>query len=145
VPRVLIIGYGNPLRGDDGFGYQAAERLEDLIHDPDVEIHAVHQLTPELMDPLSKAGQAIFIDASTGPVPGEVRERDIDPDPSVTPTFTHHLTPEALVAGARSLFGRAARSVLITCSVTGFDCSCVLTQPVQVSLGRTVDAVLRRL
>ena len=47
--------------------------------DPDVEIHAVHQLTPELMDPLSKAERAIFIDASTGPTPGEVQERVVDP------------------------------------------------------------------
>ena len=27
--RVLIIGYGNPLRGDDGFGWHAAERLRE--------------------------------------------------------------------------------------------------------------------
>ena len=144
MPRLLIIGYGNPLRGDDGFGYHAAERLEDLICDPDVEIHAVHQLTPELMDPLSKADRAIFIDASLGPTPGAMEERIIDPEISVTPKFTHHLTPETLVSGARALFGRAASAVLITCAGTEFDCSYGLTRAVQVSLDCLVNAVLRR-
>jgi hydrogenase maturation protease len=145
VSRLLIIGYGNPLRGDDGFGYQAAERLRDLIHDPDIEILAVHQLTPELMDPLSRAGQAIFLDATTGPTPGEVQERIVEPDPAAARNFTHHFTPETLVASARALFGRAAPSTLITCAGTQFDCSYVLSQPVQISLDRTVIAVLRRM
>ena len=29
-PKFLIIGYGNPLRGDDGVGWAAIERLEKL-------------------------------------------------------------------------------------------------------------------
>ena len=37
----------------------------DLINDPDVEIVPLHQLTPELMDPLRRADRVIFIDAST--------------------------------------------------------------------------------
>lgn len=141
MPRLLIVGYGNPLRGDDGFGFQAAERLEDLIQDPDVEIHAVHQLTPELMDPLSKAGQAIFIDASTGPIPGEVQERVVDPDPSVTPKFTHHLTPETLVAGARTLFGRAAKTTLLTVTGADFDCGLELSALLKRCLYQVVGCI----
>jgi len=45
-----IIGCGNSLRGDDAFGRLAARRLQDLIHDSEIEILAVHQLTPELME-----------------------------------------------------------------------------------------------
>lgn len=145
MPRLLIIGYGNPLRGDDGFGHQAAERLQDLLHNSDVEIHALHQLTPELMDPLSRADRAIFIDACTGPTPGEIRERAVDPDPDPSASrFTHHFTPETLVTGARDLFGRAAPSVLITCAGADFDCSYALSPAVQISLDRTVLAVLHK-
>ena len=46
--RVLIIGYGNPLRADDGVGWQAARRLAELRQDEFVETLALHQLTPEL-------------------------------------------------------------------------------------------------
>ena len=35
MPDTLIIGYGNPLRGDDGAGYIAAELLRERIHDPE--------------------------------------------------------------------------------------------------------------
>ena len=44
--NLLIIGYGNPLRGDDGFGWHAALRLREIIHDDGIEILPVHQLTP---------------------------------------------------------------------------------------------------
>jgi hypothetical protein len=50
--QVLIVGYGNPLRGDDGLGWRAAERLRTVIQDAGVEILALHQLTPELMETL---------------------------------------------------------------------------------------------
>jgi hypothetical protein len=46
--RVLIIGYGNPLRTDDGLGWRAAYRLAASLKDAPVEALAVHQLTPEL-------------------------------------------------------------------------------------------------
>src|ERR1035438_8523471 len=63
--RVLILAYGNPLRGDDAFGWRVAERLLELPPDPSVEILRLHQLTPELMDPLSRADLALFIDRTS--------------------------------------------------------------------------------
>jgi hydrogenase maturation protease len=141
--RLLIIGYGNPLRGDDGFGYHAAERLRDLIQEPEIEILALHQLTPELMDPLSRADSAIFIDACIGGIPGEIQERTLDPNLPASARFTHHLTPEMLLAGAASLYGRAPESVLITCTGTDFACSLALSQTCKLSLDQTISAVLR--
>src|SRR5208283_4534442 len=104
--RVLIIGYGNPLRGDDGFGWRAATRLLGLVADPEVEVMAVQQLTPELMEPISRAGRVVFIDAAAGGEPGVLREREVAADPE-TQRFTHHSTPGGLLAGAAALFGRA--------------------------------------
>jgi hydrogenase maturation protease len=105
---MLIIGYGNPLRGDDGFGYRAAERIPGAI--------AVHQLTPELMEPISRADHVVFLDAATEGDPGEIRRRLLEPAPD-DPILTHHSTPEALLAGAHTLYGRAPQAILIT--VTG--------------------------
>ena len=106
---LLIIGYGNPLRGDDGFGYRAAERIPGAI--------AVHQLAPELMDPISRADRVIFLDASAEGVPGEIRRRAIVPATGGQ-AFTHHATPQGLLAGALELYGRAPEATLIT--VSGF-------------------------
>ena len=101
MPRILIVGYGNPLRGDDAFGQRVAGRLLQLPPDPAVEILSLHQLTPELMDPLSRADFAIFIDAGASGEPGAVVERRIDPQSANRVAFTHQATPEALLSGAR--------------------------------------------
>ena len=64
MPDTLVIGYGNALRGDDGAGYIAAELLRERIQNPAVEVFSLHQLAPELMEPISRARQVIFLDAA---------------------------------------------------------------------------------
>lgn len=117
--RVVIIGYGNPLRGDDAFGWRVAERLMEVAHEPDVEVMCQQQLTPELMEALSGAELAIFIDAAAAGEPGTLVERRVEPAAASGAAFTHHATPEALLAGARALYGRAPVGVMI--SVAGAD------------------------
>src|ERR1017187_7308080 len=60
MPHTLILAYGNPLRGDDGIGPEAGERLRSIIQDSDVEIRTMHQLTPELMEPISRAARVLY-------------------------------------------------------------------------------------
>jgi len=139
MPNTLIVGYGNPLRGDDGLGWHVAERLRALVRDPDVEILALHQLTPELMDPISRADRVIFIDACEGPVPGEIQERTIEPQAAARAAFSHHATPAALLAGARALYGRAPQATLIT--VTGADFS--VSDRLSPEVSAAADAVVR--
>jgi hydrogenase maturation protease len=121
--RVLIVGYGNLLRGDDGLGWHAAERLRALTQEPDVEILTLHQLTPELMEPISRAGRVIFIDACAGPVPGEIQVSAIEPQAAAGAAFSHHATPAALLAGALALYGHAPQATLITVAGADFSVS----------------------
>ena len=60
--KILIIGYGNTLREDDGAGQIVAREIakQDLNN---VKCLAVHQLTPELAADISKASKVIFVDA----------------------------------------------------------------------------------
>jgi len=122
---VLVIGYGNPLRGDDGFGYRAAERIPGAI--------AVQQLTPELMDPIARADRVVFLDATAEGVPGEIRRRRVEPSSSGG-AFTHHSTPEGLLAGAQVLYGRAPEAILITVCGANFDLSRSLSPEVESAL-----------
>jgi hydrogenase nickel insertion protein HypA len=59
--RVIVIGYGNTLRSDDGAGQKAAE-IVDSWQLPGVRSIAVHQLTPELAEILATAELVIFVD-----------------------------------------------------------------------------------
>ena len=56
--QVLIVGYGNPLRCDDGLGWCAAEALSRSLPFPETEIVICHQLAPELADNLRYADLA---------------------------------------------------------------------------------------
>jgi hydrogenase maturation protease len=140
--RILIIGYGNPLRGDDAFGWRVTERLRALIADPEIEILTVHQLTPELMDPLSAAALAIFVDASEDREPGVLIERRLEPRAGAA-SFTHRATPEALLAGARALYGHAAEAVMISVAGADFSLGAELSPPVAGRKEEAVAAVLR--
>jgi hydrogenase maturation protease len=125
----LVIGYGNPLRGDDGFGLRAAERIPGAM--------AVHQLTPELMEPIARAGHVIFIDASSEGAPGEVRRRPVEAQ-LARRAFTHHLTPESLLAGAITLYGRAPSAEIITVGGADFSISEELSAEVSAALEKVV-------
>jgi hydrogenase maturation protease len=138
--KVLILGFGNPLRGDDGFGWNAAERLAALVGDPLVDIRPLHQLTPELAEPVSQVGYAIFIDASREGTPGELRIQPLQPAPAGA--FTHQLTPAALLALARDLYGRAPEAVLFASAGESFEYVMELSEPLQAALGEVCTRVL---
>ena len=70
--RIVIVGYGNPLRSDDGLGWRVAEELSRRLSPPEVEVIVRHQLTPELADDVRNADAVFFIDAARVGQPGEV-------------------------------------------------------------------------
>src|SRR5271166_6728975 len=78
MPGTLIIGYGNPLRGDDGLGWQVASELAKCV-DALISVLAVQQLTPELAEPVSDADLVIFVDACCDGEPGSWRCESIRP------------------------------------------------------------------
>jgi hydrogenase maturation protease len=119
-PRVLLIGYGNRLRGDDALGPMAVERLRPLL--PDAELLSCHQLAPELAEPLAHCGLALFVDAAACGKPGTVRVQRLQPAPPSAPAnLTHHVHPSALLELARTLYGHAPEAVLVTGAGDTFD------------------------
>ena len=75
---VLVIGCGNPLRGDDGLGWRAAAALRPCPP-PGTTIITCHQLLPELAELLSRAALVILIDASAADPPGLIRCAPVAP------------------------------------------------------------------
>jgi len=109
-PGSLVVGYGNPLRSDDGVGWKAAGRLATDPRFAGVRILQLHQLTPELALDISRADLVVLVDARSGPPAGTVsveRVERVEPAAAGGTTWSHHLGPAALVALARDLYGRA--------------------------------------
>ncbi|MEO8593943.1 MAG: hydrogenase maturation protease [Candidatus Solibacter sp.] len=108
--HTLVIGYGNPLRGDDGAGYAAAELLRGRIANAEIEIFSEQQLLPEMMESIAQASRVVFIDASVSGRAGKFHRIPLRPAP-VCGRFTHQATPEALLAGAQALYGHTPEAV----------------------------------
>ena len=140
----LVIGYGNTLRGDDGAGFLAAELLRDRIHRPDIEILSQHQLLPELMEPISRASRVIFIDASVSGRAGKVHRIPLRPAPACA-RVTHHATPEALLAGAQSLYGHTPEATLYVIPGRNFQVGQELTPSVRRAVNELVATLEKQL
>ena len=99
---VLLIGYGNPGRGDDGLGPAFAQRVAALnLLGVDVEID--YQLTVEHALMISSAMSVVFADAAIdADAPFYFRPLGAASDSSLG---SHHLTPGAALSLSRLLFG----------------------------------------
>jgi hydrogenase maturation protease len=143
VPRLLILGYGNTLRGDDAFGFHAAEQLAAGITDPEIEVLALHQLGPELMEPVSRAARVIFLDARAEGAPGVLVREAVLPATQVTPeVFTHHMTPAALLAGTQAVYGRTPEAILYATAGTTFEFGAPISSATQAAISQAVHEVL---
>jgi hydrogenase maturation protease len=115
----LVVGYGNTLREDDGVGQHIAWRLDVTSYRDAVEVIACHQLTPELVEPVSRADTVIFVDAAEDGLPGEVRCYPVEPLIN-TAAFTHQVSPAALLAASYDLYGAHPKGIVISITGTHF-------------------------
>jgi hydrogenase maturation protease len=108
---LLVIGYGNTLRSDDGVGPRVAEAVAALAL-PGVCALVCPLLTPELADPISRARVAIFVDAAVD-APREVQLRKLAPA-DTSQIMAHAASPATLLALARDVFGHAPEAWWLT-------------------------------
>ncbi|MDP8223765.1 MAG: hydrogenase maturation protease [Candidatus Lernaella stagnicola] len=99
--KILLIGYGNPVREDDGLGPALAADIEKRAL-PGVTVESNYQLSVEDAEALTHADAVIFADAAVeGPEPYCFRRIQPKEDLSFS---THSVTPDSLLGLARSLF-----------------------------------------
>ncbi|MEW6676846.1 MAG: hydrogenase maturation protease [Pseudomonadota bacterium] len=92
---ILVIGIGNPSRGDDALGPLCIERLAAL-NLPGVELLTDFQLQVEYALDLSGREQVVFVDAAvSGPAPYAFRP--VGPATGLAHT-SHAISPEAVLA-----------------------------------------------
>jgi hydrogenase maturation protease len=115
---ILVIGYGNDLRGDDAAGRRAAAQVAAWAL-PGVEVRALHQLTPELAEPLAAAERAIFLDAHPVSCAADLRVHRLQPA-APAPRLAHTCDPSGLLALAHIVFGRRPEAWWITIPATDF-------------------------
>lgn len=119
--RALVVGIGNPWRGDDGVGRAVVERLAAGGLPEGCAAMSVRLLTPELAEPLARAARVIFVDAAVDLPPGVVEASEVAPDRAARPA-SHACEPEALLALAGVAYAHAPRATLVRIGAARFDC-----------------------
>ncbi|HSM80359.1 MAG TPA: hydrogenase maturation protease [Nodosilinea sp.] len=135
--RFFIVGYGNPLRGDDGVGLQVARTVSSW-QVPSVKALSVQQLLPELAVEIAAADYVIFVDAG-----GKSGASTLCLEPIVTtqatPTLNHVCDPAALVALTQRLYGHHPQAWLLQIPTERFELGGVFSETAK----QGVDSALR--
>jgi hydrogenase maturation protease len=142
--KALVIGYGNPLRGDDGAGQAVARALADEAI-AGVEVVACHQLVPEFAPDIAAAALVVFVDAVVSAPAGEVAARplgELSADPA---GLAHHVEAAGLVAMARALYGRAPAAFLVGIGAGAMELGEGFSDEVAAAVPRAVAEVRRLL
>lgn len=141
-PPVLVVGYGNELRGDDGVGPAAAEALRDRLPRQIAEVLAVQQLLPELIERINRSRVVIFIDADANAPPGQIRQEKLTAHRASGEAIGHYQSPESLLAMACELYGHAPSAILFHVGAANFDFKEGLSEPVREAILRLVREVI---
>ncbi len=142
---LLIIGVGNPSRGDDAIGPLLLQRLGDELSSsgagtqgaedqPLVELLGAYQLQPEHVLDLRGRRRVIIVDAAaSGPTPFAVSA--VTPDPRRA-FSTHSLSPAALAAVHQRLYGDVPPLELLAIRGARFE----LGDPLTTTAAANLDA-----
>lgn len=139
---ILIIGIGNPSRGDDALGPLCIERLETM-NLPEVELLTDFQLQVEFALDLAGRREVVFIDAAaSGPEPFEFRPVGEGTGLSHT---SHALSPEAVLAAcARVGVPAPAEAHVLAVRGYGFGLGESLSQQAESNLQEAMDLLRSR-
>lgn len=140
--RLLIIGYGSTLRGDDAAGRYAADRIAERLGElPSVEVLSVPQLTPEIVLSVASAEEIYFIDAAGKGISGTWSRTVVLPEEELSNPLGHHYHPAALLGFARALCQSTPRAWMIAVSGKSFACGETLSPEVERAIGEIVTFV----
>ena len=147
---ILIIGYGNSLRRDDGAGLILARMVEAALRERglDVERIAVHQLTPDLALSVAadEVAAVVFVDtrvatAEEGQM--DLRVQSLGSETS-SQSLGHHVGPALVLTYARLLYDRTPPAWLLTAPGVDFDHGEGLSEEARRALD-TLPGLLREL
>lgn len=137
--RVLIIGYGNPLRSDDGVGWLVAQRLLREGVRSDVRVMAAQQLTPEMAEDVSRVEKVLFVDAARSGAPGSVGCVEIVAVEAGADS--HEVSPRMILALAKDLYGRSPRGFLLTVAGESFETG----ETMSAAVSAAIPELMRRI
>jgi hydrogenase maturation protease len=141
--KTLVLGYGNPSRGDDGVGWHVVRDLQ-ARHLSTVELMTAHQLDLEFAEIVSGFDAVYFVDAAVADSSEAVACTEIRP--RVRPhTTTHHLLPGDVLALCACLYGAEPRGVLYSIRGETFEFTDDISPAASEAARRVADEIAGRI
>jgi hydrogenase maturation protease len=148
MPSVVVIGVGNPDRGDDGAGREVARRLFGC-GGPGVRIVEANGGSTTILDHLNGASTAYLIDACvSGAPPGTVRRIDLAEEPLPRVRYglsSHGFGLEEALDLAQALGQLPPRCVVFAIEGENFAMGTSLSAAVTRGVTKTVEAIRREI
>ncbi len=119
--KLLLYGYGNPGREDDGLGAAFIHHLEEWLAanpDPSVSLDCNYQLNIEDAEKISNFDTVLFVDASQEDI-DNFQITKVDPSASRIEFSMHAVSVSFVVDLCQKMFGRAPVAYLL--HIKGYD------------------------
>ena len=147
--RTIVAGFGNTLRGDDGFGVEVVRRLGDAgLAEKGIELLEVGtagiRLAQELLTPCDLL---IIADAMTrGGEPGTIYVLEVDSVEQVQRVDMHVAIPSHSLSVAQALGVLPKKVVMVGCEPMHVDeMTCELTGELTAPVRSAVDVAVHRI
>lgn len=151
-PRgTVVVGCGNPVRGDDGVGVQVVARLRHADLPADVQLVDLGTSAFDVLDLLRHCDRMVLVDASTtGAPPGTIHRLPIealDPEPAPTELSLHAVRWDHILGLAWRMLGDrlTARVEVVLVEAASVDFSEHLTPEVEAAATRVADLLVAEL
>jgi hydrogenase maturation protease len=144
--RTLIAGFGNVLRGDDGFGVEVVRRLGELGPPPGAELMEVGtagiRLAQELLTPCDRL---VIVDAmARGGAPGTVYVSVVESVEAAAEVDLHLAVPARALSVAKALGALPREVFIVGCEPADVDeLAMALTPPVRAAVDVAIEHIRR--
>jgi len=137
---LLIIAFGNELRGDDGAAHHVVHLLEADSRFQGLMIET-HQLTPDLAEAVASSRVVCFVDARIPDGDGSVSVTRIEAEFAAPASLGHTMSPEELLTVARVLYSGAPQAWLIGIPSESFELGAPLSETALTGVSAAVRAI----
>lgn len=131
-PSMLVYGYGNPGRGDDGLGVAFCEAIEKLGL-AGIAVETNYQLNVEDAATIAERDIVLFVDASRADI-DSFRLSVLQPTPRIEFT-THAMSPGSVLALCHELYGAHPAAFILEIKGHAWE----LGDPLSAEAGRHLD------
>lgn len=113
-----IIGYGNCLRGEDGFGVEVINELQNYEL-KDTKLIEMYQLTPELCLELLDVDEVIFIDAFF--MKNDQYSLIVPVNSYTDSNISHHVSPFTIIEILNSVYQKEISFLIFSMATSSFE------------------------